>query len=145
MLGKSPHDRGRPGTKRHLIVDAVGLPLGGYLTPANELDYQHVLPLVDHLAWLPAEVLADRGYDAKANRDGLTQRGITPKISHRNPPGGGRQRDPLGRHRWPVERTTSWINAYRRLLIRWDRTATHHQAFYTLACCLICARNLQPS
>ena len=145
MLGKSPHDRGRPGTKRHLLVDRDGLPLAGYLTPANELDYDHVLPLVDALGWLPHEVWADRGYDAKSNIDGLTQRGIQAMISRRNKPGGGRRRDPLGRSRWPVERTTSWINAFRRLLIRWDRKAAHHQAFYTLACCLICLRSLPPS
>jgi transposase len=145
LLGKSPHERGRPGTKRHLIVDGHGLPLAGYLTPANELDYAHVLPLVDQLDQLFDELWADRGYDKRANIEGLKSRGITPMISRRNPPGGGRRRDPLCRHRWPVERTTSWINAYRRLLIRWDRKATHHQAFYTLACCLICIRNLQPS
>ena len=118
MLGKSPHDRGRPGSKRHLLVDAHGLPIVGYLTAANEVDYHHVLPLVDQLRWVPAEVWADRGYDANANREGLLQRGITPMISRRNHPGHGRRRDPLGRHRWPVERTTSWINTYRRLLMR---------------------------
>jgi transposase len=121
------------------------VPLAGYLTPANHMDYAHILPLVDQLGWLPDEVWADRGYDAQANRDGLTARGITPMISHRNRPGQGRRRDPQGRHRWPVERATSWINAFRRLLTRWDRKAAHYQAFYTLACCLICIRSLQPS
>lgn len=126
-------------------MDALGIPLAGYLTPANQMDYAHVLALVDRLACVPDQVWADRGYDAKANHDGLLERGITPKISRRNRPGQGRRRDPLGRYRWPVERTTSWLNAFRRLLIRWDRKADHHQAFYTLACCLICIRNLQPS
>jgi transposase len=143
LLGKSPHDRGRPGTKRHLIVDANGVPLAGYLTPANEMDYGHVLPLVDQLRWIPDEVWADRGFDAKANRDGLAARGITAMISRRSRPGQGRRRDPLGRHRWPVERTISWIGSFRRLLTRWDRKAAHHQAFYTLASCLICIRFLR--
>ena len=116
------------------------MPLAGHLTPANTNDYSQLLPLVDQLDWVPDEVWADRGYDAKANHDGLTQRGITPMISRRNRPGQGRQRDPLGRHRWPIERTNSWLNAYRRLATRWDRTAALHQAFITLACCILLLR-----
>jgi transposase len=142
VLGKSPHDRGRPGVKRHLIVDAHGLPLAGHLTPANTNDYSQLLPLVDRMAWTPEQVWADRGYDAKANHDGLHARGITPMISRRNRPGQGRKRDPLGRHRWPIERTNAWLNAFRRLATRWDRTAAHHQAFVTLACCILLLRAL---
>lgn len=142
MLGKSPHDRGRPGVKRHLLVDAKGLPLAGHLTPANVNDYSELLPLVDRLDWVPAEVWADRGYDANDNYAGLAERGIIAKISRRNRPGQGRQRDPLGRHRWPVERTNAWLNAFRRLLLRWDRKAAHHQAFITLAFCILLLRAL---
>jgi IS5 family transposase len=112
------------------------------LTPANTNDYSQLLPLVDRLQWVPDEVWADRGYDAKANHNGLAERGITAKISRRNRPGQGRRRDPLGRHRWPVERTNAWLNAFRRLLIRWDRKASHHQAFITLACCMVLLRTL---
>jgi hypothetical protein len=64
-------------------------------------------------------------------------------ISHRNRPYQGKQRDHLGRHRWPIERTNAWLASYRRLLIRRDRRADIHQAFYTLACCLICWQQLQ--
>jgi hypothetical protein len=101
--------------------------------------------LVDRLDVRPDEVWADRGYDAKANRDGLTRRHITAMISQRNRPGAGKRRDPLGRHRWPIERTNAWLGYYRRLMIRWDRRADIHQAFYTLACCLICWRTLEGS
>jgi transposase len=38
----------------------------------------------------------------------------------------GRQRqpkapDPDGRHRWPIERTTSWLRNWRRVATRWER------------------------
>jgi transposase len=123
----------------------LGLPLAGHLTAANVNDYGQLLCLVDRLDVRPDEVWADRGYDAKANRDGLTTRHITPKISRRNKPYQGKQRDSLGRHRWPIERTNAWLSYYRRLMIRWDRRADIHQAFYTLACCLICWRTLEGS
>jgi IS5 family transposase len=108
-------------------------------------DYDQLLSLVDRLRALPGEVWADRGYDAKANRDGLTQRQITPMISRRNRPGAGKRRDPHGRHRWQIERTNAWLSYHRRLMIRWERHADIHQAFFTLACCLICWRTLQRS
>lgn len=101
--------------------------------------------LVDQLTITPDEVWADRGYDANANRDGLIQRGITPKISRRNHPGQGRQRDTHGRHRWQIERTNSWLASYRRLLIRWERRADLHLAFYRIAQSLICWRQLHRS
>jgi IS5 family transposase len=121
------------------------MPLAGHLTAANINDYGQLLGLVDRLPYPPLEVWADRGYDAKANRDGLAARDIVPMISRRRRPGQGRHRDPNGRHRWQIERTNSWLANHRRLLIRWDRRADIHQAFYTLACCLICWRRLQQS
>jgi hypothetical protein len=36
--GKNPTDRGRPGVKLHVLVDANGVPLSGGVTPANVAD-----------------------------------------------------------------------------------------------------------
>ena len=47
-------------------------------------------------------------------------------------------KDRLGRHRWVVERTLAWLKRYRRLATRYERRADIHQAFLTLACCLVC-------
>ena len=46
----------------------------------------------------------------------------------------------LGRHRWVVVRTFSWLNQFRRLPIRYERRADIHHAFLTLGCALICFR-----
>ncbi|MDP9363664.1 MAG: transposase, partial [Chloroflexota bacterium] len=48
----------------------------------------------------------------------------------------------LGRHRWVVERRLAWRKRYRRLAVRHERRADLHQAFLTLACCLVCHRYL---
>ena len=85
----------------------------------------------------PAELWADRGYDGAELRRQLRQRGIEPMISERRRPGQPvpagtptvrranrrrpRPRDPLGRKRWPVERTNSWLRNWRRVATRWER------------------------
>ena len=54
-------------------------------------------------------------------------------------------RSGLGRHRWVVERTFSWLHNRRRLLIRTDRRDDIHESFLALACCQITWRRLEIS
>ncbi|WP_260326177.1 transposase, partial [Paraburkholderia atlantica] len=46
----------------------------------------------------------------------------------------------LGKTRWVVERTISWLHNFRRLRICFERLAFIHEAFMKLACCIICWR-----
>ena len=48
--GPNPTDRGKKGSKHHVIVDAQGLPLGVSLTAANANDITQLFPLVDAIA-----------------------------------------------------------------------------------------------
>ncbi|MFF8884112.1 transposase [Streptomyces flaveolus] len=48
----------------------------------------------------------------------------------------------LGRHRWVVERTVSWVAGCRRLHRRYERKADHFLAFVGIAAALICYRRL---
>jgi IS5 family transposase len=82
----------------------------------------------------PAKLYADKAYDSKPLREELRQRGITPRIARRGIESSTR----LGRHRWVVERTLSWLNRYRRLRIRSERRADMHLAFLHIGCALIC-------
>ena len=82
----------------------------------------------------PAKLHADKAYDSRALREGLRRRGITPRIARRGVESGER----LGRHRWVVERTISWLNRFRRLRIRYERRADIHLAFLHIGCALIC-------
>jgi transposase len=106
-----------------------------------------LLPLLDQV-WPQAAdgdgraVLADRGYDAQAVRDGVSARGFTPRISHRNRPGGGRKRDAQARERSVIERTFAWLSSLRRLATRWERRDELYLAFLQLGSALICWRRL---
>ncbi|MGV9306230.1 transposase, partial [Nonomuraea sp. NPDC003727] len=44
----------------------------------------------------------------------------------------------LGRHRWVIERTMSWLTGYRRLTIRYERYSGNYLAFLGLAAALCC-------
>lgn len=49
----------------------------------------------------------------------------------------------LGKDRWPIERTISWLHQFRRLRVRYDRRADIHEAFVSLACSMICWRKVR--
>jgi transposase len=146
--GPSPVDRGRAGSKHHLLTDAHGTPLAWALTGSNRNDITQLLPLLDRVpavAGLPGRprrrpetLLGDRGYCSNKHRHALRQRGITPLLANRYQGNGSG----LGRYRWVVERTFSWLHQMKRLLVRYERRADIHEAFLALGCCLICFRRL---
>lgn len=82
----------------------------------------------------PAKLHADKAYDAAEKRRALRRRGIIPRIARR----GIESSERLGRYRWVVERTHSWMNRFRRLKIRYERRADIHLAFLHWGCALIC-------
>jgi len=88
----------------------------------------------------PAKLHADKGYDYPRCRRALRRRGITPRIARR----GIESSERLGRQRWKVERTMAWLLGCRRLQVRYERAESGVVAFLSLACALICARNLTP-
>jgi transposase len=149
LTGPNPTDRGKLGTKYHLLVTADGLPLAVAITGANRHDSMLVEPILDSLSPVkgrgrgrprrrPVKLHADKAYDNKRVRRYLRRRGITARIARI----GVDSSERLGRHRWVVERTISWLLAFRRLAVRYDRSATTITAVATLAITIICARRL---
>ncbi len=67
-------------------------------------------------------------------RQVLRQRRIKSRIARR----GIESSERLGRHRWGVERTLAWFSRFRRLTVRYERSADIHQAFLSIAASLIC-------
>jgi len=91
--GKNPTDRGRPGVKQHILVDANGVPLAGDITPANVPEVKELLPMEDSCGpqdeagepiHRPAKQYGDRAYDSEPHREELRKRGIEPKLAKRN-------------------------------------------------------------
>ncbi len=141
--GPNPTDRGKAGSKYHLVVDRNGVPLAVRLSAANAHDATQLLPLIDAIPPIigprgkpgrprkrPAKLHADKAYDASTLRRAL--RGIDSS-------------ERLGRHRWVVERTLAWLLGCRRLGIRYERRADVLQGLLHLAGALICLRFLGPT
>ena len=84
----------------------------------------------------PKKLHGDKGYDYDACRAVLRERNITPRIARR----GVESSERLGRYRWVIERTFSWLHRFRKLRVRYERTAEIYKALTLLGCCLICYR-----
>ena len=63
-------------------------------------------------------------------------------LPHESPVAGSTPRERLGRYRWVVERSLSWLLGYRRLGVRYERRADLLQGLLHLACALSCLRFL---
>ena len=120
-MAAHPVDRGKPGSKLQLVCDDGGLPLAAVVTAANLNDTTMVQALVADIPPIrtpagrrrtrPAAVHADKGDDRRANRAWLRRRGITARIARRQI----ESSTTLGRDRWRVERSLSWLSCLRRL------------------------------
>jgi IS5 family transposase len=147
-VGANPVDRGKPGSKLHLVCDGSGLPLTAAVTAANVHDATMFRAVLEDVPPIrtpsgrrrtrPAKVDGDKGYDSAANRGWLRRRGITPRIARRGIESSAR----LGRHRWRIERALSWLSCWRRLGVRWDRDSGRWFAFVLLACAVVCFNRL---
>jgi Transposase DDE domain len=144
--GPNPTDRGKNGSKHHLLVDRTGIPLSGRVSAANVPDVTMLLatvvacPLTGYgeAGKLPEELYADRAYDADTHEGLLEWLGIEPVFAQRGQPHGSG----LGKHRDVVEQTIAAVHQNRRLKVRYEKRSDIHQAFLTLACIKICGYRL---
>jgi len=129
--------------KRHVLTDGRGVPLAVVITAANVHDKWMVAATLDAVPLRglfgpsrPLHLCLDKGYDYADCELAVRQRGITPHIRRRGeaPMLGCVRGKP---RRWVVERTNSWHNRLRGLLIRWERNAANYLAMVQLACGLI--------
>ena len=144
--GPNPTDRGKFGTKRHLVVDARGIPLLILVSGANRYDsmmFEKCIDAIPAIAGLPgrarkrpAKLHADKGYDYKRCLAYLRRRGITSGIARR----GVENSEKMGKHRWVVERTHGWFAGFGKLRIRFERRQDIHEALLKLAAAIICVR-----
>ena len=143
LSGPNPTDRAKRGVKRHVLTDARGVPLAVQITGANVHDKWMVAKTLDSvpLRWgrgvrRPEHLCLDKGYDYRDVDDQVRARRITPHIRRRgeSPLLGCVRGKP---RRWVVERTNSWHNRFRGLLIRWERKGCNYLALLLLGSALI--------
>jgi putative transposase len=144
--GPNPTDRAKCGTKRHHLTDGAGIPISVALTAANRPDKEAIGALLDaRVVRAPAHVeqhlCLDKGYDYADAERAVRRRRYVPHIRRR-----GEERRVCRRgtraRRWVVERSTSWFNRCRKLLIRWEKKPQNYLALVHLAAAIVVWRAL---
>ncbi len=142
--GANPTDRGKKGTKRSILTEAKGIPLSVTVDGANRHDKTLVKETLDAIVIqrpshrVIQNMCMDKGYDFPDIRELIDDYGYTAHIRRR----GEEKVKILGfrARRWVVERTHSWLNRFRRLLIRWEKKIENYIAMLHLACAWITFR-----
>lgn len=146
--GKNPTDRGKRGSKIHVLVDEKGAPLSLHVTGANEHDKWSADDLIMSIVverpdpeQVEQHLCADKGYDYDDVHQVVAQEQYVSHVKHRR-----RRNEPLVEEcpipgelryparRWVVERTLSWLCKRRSLRIRWCKKPENWMALLQLAC-----------
>jgi transposase len=132
-----------------VLAEGAGTPLGGYVEKGSPAEVTLLEPTRRNgriggrraKRRKPRRLIADRGYDSNAVRALLAKRDIEPSIparrnNRRATHQDGRKRRRY-RRRWIIERTNAWLQSFRRLAVRYERSAAVFTALVHLACALI--------
>ena len=139
LTGPNPTDRGKRGTKYHIVVSTEGLPLGASAANVNDTTmFPELLRLALVVGVAISRLLADAGYNSADNRWLCLREGIRPVIRHK----GVEHGSGLGAVRSIVENANAWLLNNKRLDRRHDRSAGVIQSLLTTACIFVIANRL---
>ena len=152
--GPNPTDRSKSCTKRSLLVDGQGIPLGITVDGANRHDMKMTKATLQNIVIcrlklssssslkLQQHICLDKGYDYPEVYELLEEYSYTMHICKRGEKYNNgnkkkkkkKKRIPKYRaRRWVIERTHSWMNRFRRLLIRWEKKENNYIAILHFA------------
>ena len=130
-----------------VLVDGQGTPVGLHLDSASPSEMKLLEPTLKTVrSGAPERLIGDRGYDSNAVRAFLHKQHIDPIIPKRS--NNTRATDQDGRklrrykRRWIIERTNAWLQNFRRVLVRHERSIDVYQTFVHMACAMIALRRL---
>ena len=135
--------------QRSLLTEGHGVPIGLAIEGANRHDMKLSRPTLESIIVErpepteehPQGMCLDKAYDYDEVRDLLREFGFTAHIRSRGEEAKAIKREAgFKARRWVVERAHSWMNRFRRLLVRWDKKPQNYLAFLHFACGLIALR-----
>jgi putative transposase len=144
--GPNPTDRAKRGTKRSLLTEANGIPLAIVVAGANRNDFKLARETIESIVIArpkvtsdtPQGLCLDKGYDYGEIRELADEFRFTAHIRCRGEEARAIKRAARFKaRRWVVERSHSWMNRFRRILVRWEKRADTYVAMLHLACALI--------
>jgi transposase len=132
-------------------VDARGVPLSLVVSGANLHDCKGLEPVLDSVRIEDVRapkcrrgdnLCADRGYDYPFARKLVTAKGYRPHIRSRQEEKKRRIQKRGRPRRWVVEACHSWLNRFRKVLVRFEKTLAGALGLLELACAIICWRRV---
>ena len=138
----------KKGTKRSLIVDAEGGPLGVVIAGANVHDTKLLSETIEAIiverptqAEQDPHLLLDKGYDNPTGHWTVKNHNF---IGHIRPikEDGGKKKHKGKPRRWVVERTLGWLNRWRGIFVRYEKKACNYLGVLKLACAFLWYRRL---
>ena len=131
------------------MTDGAGIPLGLAIDGANRPDFELAegtllsipIPRPEPSDEAPQHLCLDKGYDVDDVHGLAHDFSYVAHIKARGEEAQALKREAGYRaRRWVVERTHSWLNRFRRVLIRWEKTWESALGFLHLACAVITYR-----
>ena len=128
------------------MCEAAGVPVGLAVAGANRHDMKLVRETIRSIPIRrprptrkrPQGMCLDKGYDYKEVRLLLKRFGFTDHISRRGVQAQlVNKRKRFKARRWVVERSHSWMNRFRRILVRWEKKSENYVALLHLSLALI--------
>jgi transposase len=125
MTGNNPNDRGKLGTKRHILTDRNGIPISVVMTPANRHDIKAVTDVIDNaVAKQPVAFLStakgrgsrrkqhqhlclDRAYSSNSVKQAIIKRGYVPHILCKRKK--GQKKRPYAKRNVLLQKTRYWL------------------------------------
>lgn len=150
-VGPNPTDRGKNGSKRHLLVDGRGIPLSFIVTGANRHDVSQLEAVLAAIMVKRPQppmrrskhLCADAGYTGAPALRIIEEHGYIPHVKGRGQEAAELKRDPGKKaRRWVVEVAHSWFNRFRKLLVRYEKLERSFLALNHLAAAIIAFRKV---
>ena len=149
--GPNPTDRAKRGVKRSVLTDGRGVPVAGVLDGANRNDHTLMRETLDAIALprpkvmpgRPQYLCLDKGYDYAEPREIAAEFGFTLHLRTRGEEVTAKRHAGAKVRRWVVERTHSWVNRFRAILIRWNKKPENYLALLHFAFGIIAWRQAQ--
>jgi putative transposase len=149
--GKNPTDRGKMGTKKSMVVDGDGGPLGVVIAGANVLERRLLKATIEAIVVerpeptreRPQHLSLDKGYDNETGEQAAVEAKYTPHIRRIGEEKKSCERSKGHKpRRWVVERTFAWLSKCRGILVRYDKKDTNYLGLIQFACALYWYRRL---
>ena len=135
-----------------MLTDGRGVPLGAVIDGANRDDHKLMRRTIEAIPVArpeptrrrPQHLCPDKGFDYAEPRALTGEFAFTLHLRTRGEEADAKRRAGARARRWVVERTRSWLNRFRAILIRWNKKPANYLAMLHLALAAITWRHALP-